>query len=768
MADMKNNPWLGLLSYEDPAKTTEDYVFCGRDAAINSLFAMVDNNLLVTLYGKTGVGKTSVLNAGVFPLLRSRHYFPVYVRLGKYDNIGQYSFAENIVNAVLDELHSIGGRCKTQHPEVAESGFLANDYLWKFFCTHSFYNEKEEEIYPVITLDQFEEIFILHPKEAATLLKQVYALLDDNREVPDVEGYSDSTNFRFIFAIREDDLFYLEDCIDLNHLAEMKQNRYRLAPLSETEAREIVLLGKDCMEKNAEEEIISRIIRLSKGENGQISTNILSLVCSQLFIQQNGELTLDGVADSTKNPLDLFYLDCVSRVSEKARSFIETELVEQDRRRFVPRENFVAALSPQDIDLLTTGQYRILQNVSVGNRECVELIHDSLAKTIYHLKSEEEERLKNQKLEKRNRQRTFWLSMLSVVLAASLIYLYFHPRNIRSTIVAPQRITLAFQIDSAVLADGGLWSAHLYVQVNKGRTLDIPIDEEVYYYPGRDSIRFMLDSAEVVKVMLIFDSKKYPYRNIDTTLMAPELAKSPILRIPVQKNPPYSYSSRVYSMVDGQKRYLSEAVVVLRDKVTKTAYDGRFEFKLDRELQPDDYLYIVKKGYDGYAEKNLLLNGKLPGSIGIQLDASSDSLFVEKCLRLLSKTVWSFRSKEKVSYCGKKDSLFFYATTEDLKDSRYHVSGYYYYQNEFRTKGVSAFRLCDGWIDMPEHDSRSFSLEGFDRANNRERIDGKYRHRLFSGVIQDVRGVIGYYESFPKEQRPRLIDEYSPQPNETQ
>ena len=34
-------------------------------------------------------------------------------------------------------------------------------------------------------------------------------------------------------------------------------------------------------------------------------------------------------------------------------------------------------------------------------------------------------RQKNQKLEKRNRQRTFWLSMLSVVLAASLIYLYF-------------------------------------------------------------------------------------------------------------------------------------------------------------------------------------------------------------------------------------------------------------------------------------------------------------------------------------------------------
>jgi hypothetical protein len=223
-------------------------------------------------------------------------------------------------------------------------------------------------------------------------------------------------------------------------------------------------------------------------------------------------------------------------------------------------------------------------------------------------------------------------------------------------------------------------------------------------------------------------------------------------------------------MVDGQKRYLSEAVVVLRDKVAKTDYDGRFEFKLDRELQPDDYLYIVKRGYDGYAEKDLLINGKLPGSIGIQLDASSDSLFVEECLSDLSRSDWNWSSEVSVSYCGKKDRLIFYAKTVGGKEGpRYYVRGYYYYQNEYRIKGESACRLCEGWIDKPGHDSRSFSLEGYDRANNRELIEGQYQPRMkFSGVIQDVRGVIGYYEDYPKDQRPRLIDEYSSQRNETQ
>lgn len=768
---MLNNPWLGLLSYEDPAKTNTDYTFCGRDIAINSLFAMVDNNLLVTLYGKTGVGKTSVLNAGVFPLLRSRNYFPVYVRLGKYDNIGQYSFSEFIVKAILDELHTIGGYCKTQHPDAAESGIMANDFLWRFFCTHSFFNIKEEEIYPVITLDQFEEIFISHPKESATLLKQIYALIDDNRVVPDIDGYSDSTNFRFIFSIREDDLFYLEDCIDMNHLTEMKQNRYRLAPLSESEAREIILLGKDHMEKNAEEEIISRIVRLSKGENGQISTNILSLVCSQLFIQQNGSLTLDGVADSNKNPLDLFYLDCVSRVSENARTFIESELVEQDRRRFVPKENFEASLSPHDIELLTTGQYRILQNVSAGSRECVELIHDSLAKTIYHLKTEAEERLINQKLEQRNKRikkRSIWLSILSTVLAASLVYLYFHPRNTHSPSNIPQRVTLLFKEDSAIVADREFWIANLYVQANNEHSQDTLIDRVVdNKFWGRDSsLWFMLDSAKTVRIVLNFNPGLL-YRNVDTVMTAAELVNHPILHLPIHKPLPrlYTYSSVVYSVFNKKSVRLSEAVVVLKDKVVKTDYRGRFTFKTENELSPDDFLYIVKRGYDSYARK-VYAAGNFPKII--ELKQSSDSSFFEKCSQYESPDKkWDYEASRRVDYFdGRKDSLVFRAQYQGrTKDNtKFNVVGYYYFLKEYKRVGRLAYRLCSGWIDNYEQkqgEPRNYSIDGFDSANNRQRLFGQFvgtRFFDFSGIIQDVRGNIAYFGNLPEEQRLSLID----------
>ena len=67
---------------------------------------MVDNNLLVTLYGKTGIGKTSILNAGVFPLLRSRNYLPISIRLGRYAK-EEKSFAKYIIDEIENEIFEL-------------------------------------------------------------------------------------------------------------------------------------------------------------------------------------------------------------------------------------------------------------------------------------------------------------------------------------------------------------------------------------------------------------------------------------------------------------------------------------------------------------------------------------------------------------------------------------------------------------------------------------------------------------------------------------
>ena len=65
-----SNPWPGLGSYDDTGR----YKFCGRGRATNELYSLISDNNVISLYGRSGIGKTSILKAGVTPLLVRRGY----------------------------------------------------------------------------------------------------------------------------------------------------------------------------------------------------------------------------------------------------------------------------------------------------------------------------------------------------------------------------------------------------------------------------------------------------------------------------------------------------------------------------------------------------------------------------------------------------------------------------------------------------------------------------------------------------------------------
>ena len=55
-------------------------VFFGREAAARELTDKILANQLVTVYARSGLGKTSLLKAGVAPLLREEGYLPLFVQ----------------------------------------------------------------------------------------------------------------------------------------------------------------------------------------------------------------------------------------------------------------------------------------------------------------------------------------------------------------------------------------------------------------------------------------------------------------------------------------------------------------------------------------------------------------------------------------------------------------------------------------------------------------------------------------------------------------
>src|SRR5215470_4171136 len=71
------HPWLGL----HPFTEENQHYFFGRTAEIRDIFLRVREQPLTVLYGQSGLGKTSLLRAGLIPKLRVERFRPLRVLL---------------------------------------------------------------------------------------------------------------------------------------------------------------------------------------------------------------------------------------------------------------------------------------------------------------------------------------------------------------------------------------------------------------------------------------------------------------------------------------------------------------------------------------------------------------------------------------------------------------------------------------------------------------------------------------------------------------
>jgi hypothetical protein len=71
------HPWLGLESFSE---STRSYFF-GRDAEVAELLQRLRLNPLLVFYGRSGLGKTSLLQARLVPDLEKLGARPAFYRL---------------------------------------------------------------------------------------------------------------------------------------------------------------------------------------------------------------------------------------------------------------------------------------------------------------------------------------------------------------------------------------------------------------------------------------------------------------------------------------------------------------------------------------------------------------------------------------------------------------------------------------------------------------------------------------------------------------
>ena len=73
----RENPWPGLASFTEDSRE----FFFGREKETDELSRLVRRQTLTVLFGQSGLGKSSLLHAGLFPLLRETDHLPLYLRL---------------------------------------------------------------------------------------------------------------------------------------------------------------------------------------------------------------------------------------------------------------------------------------------------------------------------------------------------------------------------------------------------------------------------------------------------------------------------------------------------------------------------------------------------------------------------------------------------------------------------------------------------------------------------------------------------------------
>ncbi len=400
-----HNPWRGLSSYEYPAVSKQEYLFCGRDRESEELFREIDHNPVVTLYGRSGLGKTSLLNAGVFPLLRTYGYCPVPVRFGT--DTGQQDLAEAMLATIADHCDAHCRLSEEERKRLAAEDPVA--LMWHYFHTTTFSDrETAEEVYPVLVLDQFEETIMSNREAAILLLRQMQALLGHNRRFPSAD-YSAVQNFRFVITLREDYLYCLEDCITAGGCWDLRNCRYRLLPIRYSDARAIVLKpGKEVLLPADSECITDTILhqslinpsthRSDPPDDAEVNPQMVSLLCSQLFAKAYPDehdasphrITAALLEQEKDTTLKDFYLSTIRKTGLDAQQQhqLEERLVSDGRRQSAGYNLLASLITRENLDQLVRAGLLRTYTTATNRESQVEIIHDQIAAAVESVKQE--------------------------------------------------------------------------------------------------------------------------------------------------------------------------------------------------------------------------------------------------------------------------------------------------------------------------------------------------------------------------------------------
>jgi tetratricopeptide (TPR) repeat protein len=394
-----DRPWLGLRSFGE--EHTD--LFFGRQTERNEILRCVEHRHITVLYGRSGLGKTSLIRAGLTRDLLTAGYQPIFHRI-RYGPEEAPPAIQLI--AVLSDVY------EAPISQNTDLYVLLHDPALGFCGPFARYKP------PVFLLDQFEEVFTLGAEVNRTLksrrdvlaeVRDVLAILGQNFIPEELAAHletdeglygrldQESHAGRVVLSLRDDYVFALDRW--RRELPSVGDNRYELLPLTGKKALlAVVEPGKlrDPEHPIVTAECASEIVRFVAGDKEQCELDelvvvppLLSLICEQLnaYRIKHGREQIEPTfqKDTADEILEDYYQSRFRDRPVELRMLVEEHLLSAEGHRqpvnVDTAERMLEKVCPNNdgrrlLDYLVAE--RLLTIVEHGSLRRFELTHDIL------------------------------------------------------------------------------------------------------------------------------------------------------------------------------------------------------------------------------------------------------------------------------------------------------------------------------------------------------------------------------------------------------
>ncbi len=452
---MANHRYAGISPYMSEQKN----VFFGRNKDIEELYEKLLLEKQVLLYSKSGIGKSSLVNAGIIPkLTESNEYLPIKIRFGAYN---EKDFVSPLTK-IIHELKNLDTDI-TQPTVFEEIGIDQNPTLWFYFKKIQLINE---HLKPLLIFDQFEELFTYPKSDVEDLKIQLSEVLktgvpahfvnlfakvrSQNRDLMNrqtMNMLNKNLNIKSLYIIRSDRLSELNSLRD--RIPDIQKSYYELVHLNNDQARDAIVSPAqtdgdfESAKFEYEEEAINKILTyLTNNFTEKVETTQLQIICHRIennIIAKGGNFVKAADIPDFKNIFYDFYSLAIENVSpkhqEKARKLIEDEMIRDGQRISLDGRICMDYLPEDELRKLVDNHLLRAERNTVGGFS-YEISHDTLVEPIFEAakarrQNEELQRLKderharfleNEKKRKRQLRIIFLVSSIAILAFIALVY----------------------------------------------------------------------------------------------------------------------------------------------------------------------------------------------------------------------------------------------------------------------------------------------------------------------------------------------------------